>query len=73
MGLLQGVWSVVKGCTTPISNMFAGLVLKSPMFVSKNPTSCQSSIPKTAPPTIASISQTMATEEPRTARVSWTL
>jgi hypothetical protein len=24
MGLLQGVWSAVKSCTTPISNLFAG-------------------------------------------------
>ena len=28
MGLLQGVWSVVKGCTTPISNLFARPRLK---------------------------------------------
>jgi hypothetical protein len=28
MDLLQGVWNVIKGCTTPISNMFPGPRLK---------------------------------------------
>ena len=40
MGLLQGVWSVVKGSVhTDQQHVCPGLVLKSPMLVSKNPTS----------------------------------